>query len=148
MGCDYQSLPDRSELIEKIAELTTERNGYGDMCQELQSEIEELKRCLKISCQETKAADLKIAELKGEWVEWFCELCKTIYPIQSPGYMLQVCPQCRSAMIPTSYNLRKIAELRAALAKKDREIAEQGKTAEYLVNLVFELRAKLAETKN
>jgi hypothetical protein len=48
----------------------------------------------------------------GDVVEWLCERCECIHPVQRQG-LIQPCPHCKSAMKPTSFNLREIERLQA-----------------------------------
>ena len=54
--------------------------------------------------------------------EWICERERMIHPPQRNG-IFQPCPQCGEAMIPTSPERREIAQLRAQLDAREREIA-------------------------
>lgn len=58
-------------------------------------------------------AEALCANYEAERTEWLCEQCNKIHPTQQPGKVLQLCPDCDSAMCPTSYSLRRIKELQA-----------------------------------
>lgn len=55
-----------------------------------------------------------VKALHGDIGEWLCVPCNTIHPTLNPTF-LNKCPTCESPMLPTSYNLRKIATLREKL---------------------------------
>ena len=50
--------------------------------------------------------------------EWFCERENVVHPTQRQGRLLQPCPDCGDAMVPTSPNLREIQRLRGELAEE------------------------------
>ena len=52
--------------------------------------------------------------VNGDAVEWLCERCNCIYPMQRHG-LVQPCPHCKLAMKPTSFNLREIDRLQATI---------------------------------
>lgn len=50
-------------------------------------------------------------------LEMLCESCQTIHPRKPNTSLIQSCPSCGAAMVPTSDNLREIASLRRSLNK-------------------------------
>jgi len=65
-----------------------------------------------------KMGEQPLEELLNDRMEWLCERCNTIHPNTTKnGRVYQPCPDCGDAMLPTSFNLRKIKSLRQQNAK-------------------------------
>ena len=80
--------------------------------------------------------------VNGDAVEWLCERCNCIYPMQRHG-LVQPCPHCKLAMKPTSFNLREIDRLQATITAP-RQWVEL--TDEEIVEMHYEIQVRLIGT--
>lgn len=77
----------------------------------------------------------QLASLTHEQAEWLCHECEIIHPPQLIG-IFQPCPDCGSTMMPTSFNLRRIAELEQELEGTEQTVIRQGELLTGAVNAI------------
>lgn len=63
--------------------------------------------------------------LRGECTEWLCKRCRRIHPNQRRNSILQPCPNCGDAMMPTSLNRREIDRLQAERDELQAKLARE-----------------------
>lgn len=88
---------------------------------ELEEFKERVQKLVAIGVEQRKeleAANLRISELVNEKAEWLCTRCNVIHPMQVQGKLLQPCPVCGAAMLPTSFNIRRIEALEKKLVEQ------------------------------
>jgi len=112
------------EALAKAERLTKEWVEYALQIKadvSLTLPFEDLDRRIALALTEQAR---EIEQLRGDWVEWLCQRENVVHPYQQGGGLLQQCPSCGEAMMPTSQNLRELARLREERAVATRLAAD------------------------